>query len=419
MSRARLMIWVPSLLVGAAAATGSATGAAILLYDSQGLLGAVAVLAAITVLSVVAGLWMGAASGTDETLPTAARWWMGLLVALLAGAGFTALWESMEGFGRVPVTQGLGLAFTGALPAYFAGAVWGRIGSFAGMLGAGVRRQVVIGAVVGTVAGAVLVLALLGRPVLAVTAFLAATVFASGGARCQGWIFDRVPRRHGVLRETDRPELRFEHWRTAVPKTEVRVLWNGGRERAVDPPPRGDWRRGVANTLDPAGAVLFVGAGGWFARDGGGAWRVYEPDADAGRLASEGFGWPAGSLVESSVPDAPGYTVVVDWENSGDALLNSFTIPELLAAFREAEVQRVWIGGRPGRLPPELAESGAEAGFGVARYAATVVGLVGPPRVASRSRDVWCLDRVGGLPGPISEMTMLSLGGRTAESGGE
>ena len=414
MSPARRMMWLPSLLVGVAGATGVATGATVLLYDSQGLLRAAAVLTVTTVLSLIAGLWMGAAGETDEILPTAARWWMGLLVALLLGAGFTAVWESMDAFGTVPVAQGLGLALTGALPAYFAGGVWGRTGSLANSLGAGVKRQVVVGAVLGTAAGAALVLELLGRPVLAVTAFLAATVFASGGARCQGWIFDRVPRRLVVLRKSERPELSFERWQTTVPKSELRVLWDAGRGRAIDPPPRGDWRRGVASAIDPASAVLFVGAGSWFARDGEGEWRAYEPDAGVGALAAKGFGWPEGSLVGSPVPDTPGCTVVMDWEHAEDALVNSFTIPELLSALREAEVERVWIGCQPGRLPPELAESGAEAGFGVARYAATVAG---PPHMAPRGVDVWCLDHSGDLPGPGSEMAMLSVDGWAAESG--
>lgn len=411
------MIWLPSLLVGAAAATGVATGAAVLLYDSQGLLRAAFALGGINVASLLAGLWMGAAGGTDETLPTSARWWMGLLLALLLGAGFTAFWESMEGFGTVAVAQGLGLAFTGALPAYFAGGVWGRIGRFASSLGDGVEWQAAIGAVLGTMGGAALALALLGRPVLAVTAFLAATVFASGGARCQGWIFDRVPRRCVVLQKAVRPQLRFESWQTAVPKTEVRVLHDAGRGLAVDPPPDGDWRCGVASTLDPAGAVLFVGAGSWFRRGGETEWRVYDPDSDAAALAAQGFGWPAGSLVESPVPDAPGCTVVVDWENSGEALVNSFPISGLLAALAEAGVRRVWIGCAPGRLPRRLVEQGARAGFAVARYAAVVAGSAGPPRMESRSKDVWCLHRSGGLPGPVSEMRMLEVDGRAADPG--
>lgn len=416
--RARRMVWVPSLLVGVAAAIGVATGAAVLLYDSRGLPGAVAGLAGITILSLAAGLRMGVADCAGDTLPAVTSWWVGLLVALLAGAGFTALWEAMDGFGTAPVAQGLGLAFTGALPAYFAGGVWGRIGSFAGSLGAGVRGQVTIGAVVGMAAGAALVLGFLGRPVLAVTAFLAATVFASGGARCQGWIFDRVPLRRVLLRGDGRPGIRFERWKTSVPSTETRVLWEAGRERVVDPPPRGDWRRAVGGTLDPAGAVLFVGVGSWLARDGAGKWRVHEPDAGVGALAAAGFGWPADSLAESPVPQTPGCTVVVDWDGSGDALVNSFTIPELLQEFRSAGVRRAWIRCRPGRWQGQLAEAADEAGFGVVRYAATAAGLTGPPRITPSSTDVWCLDQSGDLPGPLSGMTLLGAGERAAESAG-
>ena len=410
------MIWLPSLLVGAATAVGVATGAEVLLYDSQGLARAAAALAAVTVLSLLAGLWMGAAGDGDCALSTAARWWMGLLVALLMGAGFAALWESMEGFGTVAVAQGLGLAFTGALPAYFAGGVWRRIGSFAGALGTWVRCQVVIGAVVGTAVGAALVLAVLGRSVLAVTAFLAATVLASGGARCQGWIFDRVPRRHVVLRKPGRPELRFEAWQTAVPKAEVRVLRGQKGRLAIDPVPKGDWRRTVASALDPAGAVLFVGAGGWFSLDGWEGWRVYEPDRDVGALAAEGFGWPDGSLAESPVPDSPDTTVVVDWEHAGAALVKSATIPELLAGLREAKVERVWIGVNPDRLPPALAEAAARAGFGVARFAASVAGLAGLPRMKPRSKEVWRLDRLGSLPEPNSQARMPGWHAQAVES---
>lgn len=416
--RARRLVWVPSLLVGVAAAIGVATGAAVLLYDSGGLPGAVAGLAGTTVLSLAAGLRMGVAGRADDTLPAVTSWWVGLLVALLAGAGYSALWETMDGFGTAPVAQGLGLAFTGALPAYFAGGVWGRIGSFAGSLGAGARGQVVIGALAGVAAGAALVLGFLGRPVLAVTAFLAATVFASGGARCLGWIFDRVPVRHVLLRGSGRPGMRFERWETSVSSTEVRVLWEAGRGRAVVPPPGGDWRRAVAGTLDPAGAVLFVGVGGWFARDGEGAWRVHEPDAGVGAMAAEGFGWPAESLAESPVPQAPDCTVVVDWDGSGDALVNSFTIPELLRRFRTAGVRRIWIRCGPGRWQRQLAAAADEAGFDAVRYAATAAGLTGPPRITPAGTHVWCLDRSGDLPGPLSGMTLLGPDQPAAGSAG-
>ena len=217
-SRAPQLIWVPSLLVGVAAAIAMATGAAVLLYDYRGLPRAAVALAVITILSLIAGLRAGASEGCDEALPPVGRWWLGLLVTLLGGAGFTALWETTRGLGGVLVAQGVGLAVAVALPTYFAGGVWGCIAGFAGSLGSGARRQVAAGAVFGTLGGAALVVALLGRSVLAVTAFLAAMVFASGGARVQGWIFDRVPRRSEARRESGRAGRDGEPGRTAVPE---------------------------------------------------------------------------------------------------------------------------------------------------------------------------------------------------------
>ncbi len=434
MNRARRVIWVPSLLVGAAVATAVVTGAGVLLYDSQGLareimnperegslvallLGdsegvvrAAAVLIGVAVLSLAAGLRMGRAGDEDPAVRTAVRWWVGFLVALLAGSGFTGAWELMDGFAATSVTQGLGLAVTGALPAYFAGGVWGRLGRFAASLGAG--KQVLIGAVTGVAGGAALVLILLGRPVLAVTAFLGAAVFASGGARCQGWIFDRVPRRRVALHETTRPGLLFEAWHTAVPETEVKVLWDGGRVRMVDPPPTGDWRLGVAGTLDGAGSVLFVGAGSWFAREGEGGWRLHEPDADVRALVKEGFEWQSESLAGSPVPEGRGHAVVLDWETAGQGLRESLAGGELLAELREAGTERVWVRAERGRLPGKLAESAAAAGFGVARYVAVAPAVQGPPRLAPRGDEVWCLDPGETPPGPVAGLKVLNEDGR-------
>lgn len=425
MSRARRLIWVPSLLVGVAAATALATGAGVLLYDSQGLareildpgrqasLGALlaedsqglvratVVLAGITALSLAAGLWMGRAGDDDEAVRTAVRWWVGLLAALLAGSAFTGLWEMVEGFAGGSLTQGVGLAVTGALPAYFAGGVWGRIGSFARSLDSRSGRQVVTGALAGFAAGAVLVFMLLGRPVLAVTAFLGAAVFASGGARIQGWIFDRVPRRRLALRETARPGLFFEAWYTAVPESEVKVLWDGGRDRIVDPPLAGDWRPGVASTLDGSASVLFLGVGSWFAWEGEGGWRLYEPDAVVGTLAGRGFEWATESLVDSPVPEAPGRVVVIDWETAGEEVREDVVAEDLLDRLREAGVERVWLRARRGGLAGDVAEAAVAAGFEVARYTGVVPAAPGPPRLPPRGDDVWCLDAGGAVPGVV------------------
>ena len=432
MNRARRLIWLPSLLVGAAVATAVVTGAGLLLYDTQGLareilnseranslpslllensdglVRAAAVLIGVAGLSMAVGIRMGRAGDDNEAVRTAVRWWVGLLVALLVGSGFTGLWELLDGFAGTSLTQGVGLAVTGALPAYFAGGVWGRIGSFAGSLDSGSRRQVVIGAVAGVAVGATLVLMLLARPVLAVTAFLGAAVFASGGARCQGWIFDRVPRRRVVLRETTRPGLLFETWYTAVPDTETRVLWDGERDRMVDPPVAGDWRLGVAGTLDARDRVLFVGVGSWFARDGDGRWRLHGPEAEVTALASEGFGWGGGSLADGPVPEEPGYTVVVDWESAGDGVREGAASGELLTELQGAGVERVWVRAPRGRLPAGLAEAAAAAGFGVSRYVAVVPAFPGPPRLPPRGDEVWCLGAEGTPPGPVAGLTALN-----------
>lgn len=430
-SRARRLIWLPSLLVGAAVATAVVTGAGVLLYDPQGLareivnperesslpllliengdglVRAAAVVIGAALLSLAAGIRMGGA-GDDSEVRTAVRWWVGLLVTLLAGSGFTGLWELVDGFAGTSLTQGLGLAVTGALPAYFAGGVWGRIGRFAGSIDPGSRRQVVMGAVAGVAAGAILVLLLLGRPVLAVTAFLGAAVFASGGARCQGWILDRVPRRRLVLRETTRPGLLFERWHTAVPETEVRVLWDGGRDRMVDPPVAGDWRLGVAGTLNARGRVLFVGVGSWFAREGDGGWRLHEPDADVRALAREGFGWAEERLADGPVPEEPGHTVVMDWGSAGEGLREDAASGELLAALHEAGVERVWVRASRGRLVAGLADAAVAAGFAVARYVAAVSAAAGPPRLPARGDEVWCLSAEGPPPGRVAGLEALS-----------
>ena len=442
---ARRTIWIPSLLVGIAVATALGTAAGVLLYDdqgllrevrqvlstegdsgslpglllgdSQGLLRAFGVLLGVSAASLVAGLWVGTVSRDDETVTSAARGWMGLLVALLLGAGYTALWEAMDGFGGTAAAQGAGLALTAALPAYFAGGVWAGLGSFAESLGIRVKRQVGVGGILGVVIGCALVDAFLGQPLLAVTAFLGATVLASAGARCQGWIFDRVPRRRLVFREPARPELRFEVWHTAVPEGAVRLLVESGRDLAVDPPPDGDWRRAVAGTLRPGEPVLFIGAGSWFVPGEDREWSVYETDTGVADLAAKGFRWDEGALVRAPVPEVPGHTVIVEWGALGDSLAHTLPLGELLAALRAAEVFRVWIRRRRGGNPDMLVEAGRKAGFDVARYLGAVPEVAGPPRLAARGDEVWCFSQPSQSPGPLAGMTMAPVPGDASGDG--
>lgn len=398
MTRARTLIWLPSFLAGAALAAALATSAGVLLYNSRGLTRASGVLLSVSFVSLITGILMGSAMGTaarNEAVNSAARGWTGFLAALLLGAAFAGLWETMNAFGAAPVAQGVGLAVTAAMPAYFAGGVWGRMNSFAASLGAGHPLQVFVGGAVGVAAGGTMMLALLGEPVLAVTILLSATVLASAGARCQGWIFDRVPRRSTLLTSPERPELRFESWQTMIPKRSVRVLWDGGADRAVDPVPSGDWRAGVAGTLDSGERVLFIGVGSWFPVSGDRRWQVFEPDEEVRGLAAKGFGWEDGNLAGSPVPEGPRWTVVAEREAVAAMRFRSL---------HQAGVERAWIGGRLGPLPKYLMDDAREAAFGVSRYQGKGSGTDGPPRLMPRRDELWCFDRVQSPPEVVGEM---------------
>ena len=57
MTKAGRAVWLPSLFVGMAGAVAIGTATALLLYESSGLLRAVAVLAGVATFSFCAGLW--------------------------------------------------------------------------------------------------------------------------------------------------------------------------------------------------------------------------------------------------------------------------------------------------------------------------------------------------------------------------
>lgn len=394
--QARNTLWIPSLLVGASTATALATGAGLLLYDGEGLIRAGLALLGVNMASIAVGL-RGAGIRESEADPHAGRWWLGLLLALMGGAGFAVFWEAMNSFAAARLAQGVGLGLTSALPAYFAAGVWARLRALEALLGPGRRwRRATFGAAAGAAAAAGLAVTFLGRPVWAVTAFLLAMVLASAGARLHVWILDRVPRLERSVSDPERPALRFEEWRTVVPDSRTRAVRDHGATRVLDPPPPGDWREGVATTLHDGRPILFVGAGSWFDPADGRRWQVYEADEGVRKVAAAGFGWEDEALAASPVPDVEGWVVVAE----------AVAAPSIgLDVLREAGTRRVWIGGAPGRVGEPLLAEAREAGLGLGRYRSAVAGVAGPPHVAPRADELWCLD-FGGKP-PESVMGMV------------
>ncbi len=398
----RRVLWVPPLLVGAAAAMAVSTSTALLLYDSPGLGRAVLVIALITALSLGLGLWTGTQDG-GEDVPSAARWWVGLLVALVLAAGFSGLWDAFQGFGATRAAQGAGLAIMTALPTYFAGGVLGRLGAFSEMIAPGLRTRVLVGVVVGMAIGSSVVLGALGRPILAVTAFLGAAIAASLGARIQGWIFDRLPRMRLELLDSERPEIRFRVWETVAEQRTLRILTDDGETVAEDPPRVGSWQDGLRKTLSGVQPLLFLGAGAWWAVDDV-TWWVHEPDPGVAALAARGFGWSGETVLDVVGFPAPACWVVVG-RRSLDAVLVKCGGPEAFVnRARASDVRGVWIGGPRSPLPEELARAAEAAGWIVAAFAGAVPGRDVPPRASARRDRVWFLGRREDLPDRVDSL---------------
>ena len=413
MRTATRVLWIPPLFVGAAAAMSVSTSTAMLLYSGEGMVRAVGVIAVITALSLGLGVWTGARDHEREEIPSTARWWVGLLVALVFAAGFSGLWDAFEGFGATRTAQGTGLAVMTALPSYFAGGVLGRIGSFTESLSRGLKSRILLGAGAGMAIGSLAVTAALGRPVLAVTVFLGAAVIASLGARIQGWIFDRVPRRRVLLKGEGPDQLRFESWYTAVSDEAVRLLTRDGEPLIQDPAAPGSWQDGVSSTVDDGSTLVFIGAGSWFEVEDT-DWSLYEPDPQVVALGSRGFGWSAASIMDGAVIPARGSTVVVD-RACLDLFIDAYGgAAGLMQALSSGAVIRMWIGGVRAPLPDELVEAGAAYGYRVRGYSGRISGRSTPPRTSGRWERLWCFQHGGDWPSVVGGLTHSPVDGEAA-----
>jgi len=408
MSAARRLLWLPPLFVGAAAAMAVFTSTALLLYQSDGIGRAVAVIATVTALSLGLGLWTGASETNRETVPSAARWWVGLLLALVFAAGFSGLWDAFQGFGATRTAQGTGLALMTALPTYFAGGVLGRIGRFTETLSRGSKGRIMLGSLAGMALGAAAVTAALGRPILAVTAFLGAAIAASLGARIQGWIFDRVPRLQLVLDDPMRPDIRVEVWRTAANDLSRRILTVEGEPVAEDPAVPGGWRAGVGEMLEAGSTVHFIGVGAWFPT-GDTDWSIHEPDAALLDLAIRGFGWSRASVVPFPAPPLRHAVVLVDRRCLEAVAAAAGGVEQFVESVAAAQVPRWWIGGVRAPLPDALVEAAVRHGYRVMGYAGRVAGQDGPPRLAGRWERAWLFQREDEWPDRVGDLASSRL----------
>jgi hypothetical protein len=179
------LVWVPSFIAGAVAATAAELAAGLLLYSALGFLRALTVVLAVEMGAFGLGLWSGPAgrAGGEERTRRA---WLFCLVAYSAAAALSAAWRLLGDVGANALTQGLGLALLGALPMFAVAALLGSLGS--GPNGRSVGPSAALGASAGLlVTGFVLI------PRLEPSSILLVCVIAlSGGALLDGWIHPGV-----------------------------------------------------------------------------------------------------------------------------------------------------------------------------------------------------------------------------------
>jgi 3-oxoacyl-[acyl-carrier protein] reductase len=119
-TRRSLAALAAGLTLGATAAAGTA----LLLYTGQGFLRAAGLLVSSTIMAVAAGVWAGGPDPRQAGTPVQSRGrWVLLIVSLLAGGVFAALWGMRAPLRGLAVGGALAVLLVLALPAYAAGAL--------------------------------------------------------------------------------------------------------------------------------------------------------------------------------------------------------------------------------------------------------------------------------------------------------
>ena len=133
--------WLPTILVGAAAAIVAELTAALLLYASEGFIRSLTLILTVEMLALGVGLWTApvwpttATPGTsnpdeefvDDGVESLRRRWSLLLMVFAVAALYTGVWGMLQPYAATPLFQGLGLGLMGALPLFAVGGLLGRM----------------------------------------------------------------------------------------------------------------------------------------------------------------------------------------------------------------------------------------------------------------------------------------------------
>lgn len=166
-------------LLGLALGTAAQTGAALLLYTTEGLLAAAGLLVSVVLAGVAAGLWAGWPGGRGRA---GGRWVLAVLAFALA-AVFATAWGASPGLRAAAVGRGAAVLLLLAHPSYAAGSLLAALTARGapgrdGASGAGVT----LGMLLGAAAGVVLAAATLIPNFNPGTVLLGCGVAATGGA---------------------------------------------------------------------------------------------------------------------------------------------------------------------------------------------------------------------------------------------
>jgi NAD(P)-dependent dehydrogenase (short-subunit alcohol dehydrogenase family) len=114
---------IAAFIAGATLGATAAAGTALLLYTGQGFLRAAGLLVASTIVAIAAGVWAGSPDPDDDAHVGSRGRWVALVLVLLAGGAFTALWATRPALRELAVGGAFAVLLVLALPAYTAGSL--------------------------------------------------------------------------------------------------------------------------------------------------------------------------------------------------------------------------------------------------------------------------------------------------------